>query len=72
MGWGIFKKIKKAIQDAGRFVKDKIIKPVLKPENIKKAIDLGTKLAPLLGGAVSVDIYGDKWVFTSSDPLIPI
>ena len=64
--WGVFKKIKKALQDAGRFVKNKVIKPVintgkkvLTADNIKKGIDLGTKLAPLIGAGVSSATSGN-------------
>jgi len=55
MGFGLFKKIKDALKSAGRFIKDK----VLTPDNVKKAIDLGTKLAPLIGGAVSTATSGN-------------
>jgi len=53
MGFGLFKKIKDRIKDAGKWIHNKVIKPVLKPENIKKAIDLGTKIAPLIATGVA-------------------
>ena len=66
MAWGIFKKIKKAFQDAGKWVHNKVIKPVVNtvkkvvtPDNVKKAIDLGTKIAPLIGAGVSTAAGGN-------------
>ena len=59
MGFGLFKKIKEALKSAGKWVHNKVIKPVVKPENIKKVIDLGTKIAPLIGGAVSTATSGN-------------
>ena len=60
MAWGLFKKIRDGIKKAARWVKDKIIKPVvntgkkvLKSDTIKKVIDTGMKLAPAIGGAVA-------------------
>ena len=60
MAWGFFKKIKNAFKKAGDWVKNKVIKPVVNtakkvftPDNIKKVIDTGMKLAPAIGGAVA-------------------
>ena len=60
MAWGLFKKIRDGIKKAARWVKDKIIKPVidtrkkiLKSDTVKTVIDTGMKLAPALGGAVA-------------------
>ena len=60
MAWGFFKKIKNAFKKAGDWVKNKVIKPVVNtakkvftPDNIKKIIDTGMKLAPAIGGAVA-------------------
>lgn len=59
MAWGIFKKIKNAFKKAAQWTRDKVIKPainfakkVITPDNIKKAIDFGTKVAPLIGAGV--------------------
>ena len=50
MAWGIFRKIARAFKKAGEWVKNKVVKPVVNiakkvitPENVKKAIDVGTK-----------------------------
>jgi len=66
MGFGLFKKIKDAIKSAGKWVHNKVIKPVVNtakkvvtPDNVKKAIDLGVKLGPLIGGAVSTATSGN-------------
>ena len=60
MAWGLFKKIRDGIKKAARWVKDKIIKPVintgkkiLKSDTVKTVIDTGMKLAPALGGAIA-------------------
>ena len=60
MGFGLFKKIKDAFKKAARWVKDKIIKPVidtgkkiLKSDTVKTVIDTGMKLAPAIGGAIA-------------------
>ena len=60
MAWGVFKKIRDGIKKAARWVKDKVIKPVintgkkiLKSDTVKSVIDTGMKLAPALGGAVA-------------------
>ena len=59
MGWGIFKKIANAVKKAAQWTNRKIIKPainvakkVITPDNIKKAIDTGVKLAPLIGAGI--------------------
>ena len=66
MSWGIFKKIGQAFKKAAQWTRDKIIKPVIDtakkvitPDNIKKVIDTGTKLAPLIGAGVSTAAGGD-------------
>ena len=66
MGFGLFKKIKDALKSAGKWVHNKVIKPVVNtakkvitPTNIKKGIDTGIKLAPLIGGAVSTATSGN-------------
>ena len=66
MAWGIFKKIKKAFNKAKEWTRDKVIRPVINtakkvitPSNIKKGIDTGIKLAPLIGGAVSTATSGN-------------
>jgi len=59
MGWGIFRKIKDGIKKAGRFIKDRVIKPIAKPENVRKVIDTGIKLAPLIGAGVSTAYTGN-------------
>ena len=66
MAWGLFKKIREAFKKAGSWIKDKVIKPavdvvkkVVTPENIKKAVDIGVKLAPLIGAGVSTAIGGN-------------
>ena len=60
MGFGLFKKIKDAFKKAARWVKDKVIKPVintgkkiLKSDTVKSVIDTGMKLAPVIGGAIA-------------------
>ena len=60
MGFGIFKKIRDGIKKAAQWVNNKVIKPavnivkkVVTPENIKKAIDFGTKVAPLIGAGAA-------------------
>ena len=60
MSWGIFKKIKDAFNKAKQWVNNKVIKPVVKtakkiitPDNIKKAIDTGIKLAPAIATAAA-------------------
>ena len=63
MAWGLFKKIRDGFKKAGRWVNNNVIKPavnfVKNPDNIKKIIDTGTKLAPLIGGAVSTGLGGN-------------
>lgn len=66
MAWGIFKKIKNAFRKATNWVNNKIIKPVINtakkvitPENIKKTIDFGVKVAPLIGAGVSTAVSGN-------------
>ena len=63
MAWGLFKKIKNAFNKAKNWVSNNVIKPAVnfikKPENIKKIVDTGTKLAPLIGGAVSTAYSGN-------------
>ena len=60
MGFGFFKKLKDAFKKAGDWVKNKVIKPVVNtakkvftPDNIKKVIDTGVKLAPAIATAVA-------------------
>ena len=60
MAWGLFMKIKNALSKACQWVKNKVIKPVINtakkvftPENIKKVIDTGIKLAPAISIAVA-------------------
>ena len=59
MAWGFFKKIRDGIKKAVSWVGNKVIKPVVNiakkiitPDNIKKAINTGVKLAPVIGGAI--------------------
>jgi len=47
MGFGLFKKIEDALKSTGKWVHNKVIKPVINtakkvvtPDNVKKAIDL--------------------------------
>ena len=60
MAWGLFKKIRDGIKKAAKWVKDKVITPVintgkkiLKSDTVKTLIDTGMKLAPAIGGAVA-------------------
>ena len=60
MAWGLFKKIRDGIKKAARWVKDKIIKPVintgkkiLKSDTFKSIVDTGMKLAPAITTAVA-------------------
>ena len=60
MAWGLFKKIRDGIKKAARWVKDKVIKPVintgkkiLKSDTFKTLVDTGMKLAPVIGGAIA-------------------
>ena len=64
MAWGLFKKIKNAVKKAAQWVRDRVIKPVIntvdkviKSPTTKKLLDAGTKLAPLIAGAVG-SAYG--------------
>ena len=50
MAWGFWKKIKNAFSKAGKWVKDKIINPVLKVG--KPVLNTAVKLAPIIGTAV--------------------
>ena len=59
MSFGIFKKIKEAVKKAAQWTRDKVIRPVIKAGekliksgDVKKLIDTGIKLAPMIGGAV--------------------
>ena len=59
MGFGLFKKIKEAIKKAAGWVRDRVIKPVVrtvekivKSPTTRKIIDAGVKLAPAIGGAI--------------------
>ena len=59
MAWGLFKKIKEALKKASSWVNRKVIRPVIKAGekliksgDVKKLIDTGIKLAPMIGGAV--------------------
>ena len=65
MGFGIFKKIKNALKKASQWINSKVIKPVIKTaekviksDTTKKLLDTGTKLAPVIGGAVG-SAYGN-------------
>lgn len=65
MAWGIFKKIKNAVKKATQWVRDKVIKPVIKTAEkvinsptTKKLIDTGVKLAPVIGAGVG-SAYGN-------------
>jgi len=64
MAWGIFKKIARAIKKASQWINNKVIKPVIntvdkviKSPTTKKLLDTGTKLAPVIAGAVG-SAYG--------------
>lgn len=66
MSWGIFKKIGQAIKKAAQWTNNKIFKPVIStvkkvvtPDNIKKVVDTGTKLAPMIGAGVSTAMGGN-------------
>ena len=48
MAWGIFKKIKNAFKKVGQG-----IKKVFQPETIKKILNTGVKLAPIIGAGIS-------------------
>ena len=54
MAWGFFKKIKDAFKKAGKWVKDKIINPVVsiaKPI-LKTGLDVVSKAGTAIGGAI--------------------
>ena len=60
MAWGLWKKIRDGIKKAARWVKDKVITPVintgkkiLKSDTVKTVIDTGMKLAPAISTAVA-------------------
>ena len=49
MAWGIFNKIKRGIKKAFKFVKDKIVKPVVDvgKKVFKPVVDIGKKVLPI-------------------------
>ena len=54
MAWGFFKKIKDAFKKVGKWVKDKIISPVVnfvKPI-VKTGLDVVSKAGTTIGGAI--------------------
>lgn len=56
MGFGLFKKIKDAFKNTGKWINNKIIKPAKKlitPDNIKKVISTANNLAPLIGAGIA-------------------
>ena len=66
MGFGLFKKIKEAIKKAAGWVRDRVIKPVVrtvekivKSPTTRKIIDDGVKLAPVIGAGVSTAYTGN-------------
>ena len=61
--WGFFKKIKEAFKKAGKWVKDKVIKPVADFgkkvfQKAKPLVDTAVKLAPVIGAGVGA-AYGN-------------
>lgn len=54
MAWGFWKKIKNAFSKAGKWVKDKIINPVINVGKKvgKPVLNTAVKLAPVIGTAV--------------------
>ena len=61
--WGFFKKIKEAFKKAGKWVKDKVIKPVADFgkkvfTKAKPLVDTAVKLAPVIGAGVGA-AYGN-------------
>lgn len=65
MGFGFFKKLKNAIKKASQWINSKVIKPVIKTAEkviksptTKKFIDVGVKLAPVIGAGVG-SAYGN-------------
>lgn len=54
MAWGIFNKIKKGLKKAGKFIKDKIVKPV---------VDVAKKAAPVVAPALNTILPGSGTVF---------
>ena len=66
MSFGIFKKIKEAVKKAAKWTRDKVIRPVIKTGeklfksgDVKKLIDTGIKLAPMIGGGISTAKTGN-------------
>ena len=50
MAWGFWNKIKKGFRNAGRFIKNKIFKPLKRVA--KPVLNTAVKLAPVIGTAV--------------------
>ena len=50
MGWGFFKKVKDAVKKAGKWMRDKVINPVVKPI-VKTGLDVIKKYGPEIGTA---------------------
>ena len=60
MAWGFWRKLKDGFKKATQWVNNKVIKPIVTtakkvftPENVKKVLDTGIKLAPAITTAVA-------------------